>query len=78
MYTTLKILKLNNPFLPIVDYSGSIIQRIRYFSADIVGTPVHFVQNSQRLGKDLGEIYLEEDEMFISHDTVLLFTNLTP
>ena len=41
----------------------------------MVGKSAHHVNNSQHLVEDLGEIIVEEDEMFVSHDVVSLFTN---
>jgi hypothetical protein len=58
---------------------GSIGYNIYRSLADIlaplVGTTTHHVKNSQHLAQELGEILLEEGEIFVSHDVVSLFTN---
>ena len=49
------------------------------FMADILGALVgqtdQNVNNSQELAGDLGEIFVEEGDIFNSHDVVALFTN---
>ncbi|XP_072021952.1 uncharacterized protein [Amphiura filiformis] len=79
LYATPKIHKPDNPLRPIVDYTGSIGYNTSRALADIlapiVGTSIHHVNNSQHLAQDLGEVILEKDEIFVSHDVVSLFTN---
>ena len=79
MYCTPKIHKTGNPLKPIVDYTGSIGYRTSRALADIlaplVGKSDHYLNNSKYLAKEMISVMVEEDEMFISHDVVLLFTN---
>ena len=79
LYATPKIHKAGNPLRPIVDYTGSIGYNVSRALADIlgpmVGTTVHHVNNSFDLAEDLASVMIEEDEQFISHDVVSLFTN---
>ncbi len=64
---------------PIVDYTGSIGYNTSISLADIlnpiVGVTEHRVKNSFELAEDLCDVIIEEDEQFISHDVVSLFTN---
>ena len=80
MYCTPKIHKTGNPLRPIVDYTGSIGYRTSRSLADILGPLVgksqHHLNNSRDLAKEMDSIMIEEDEMFISHDVVSLFTNI--
>ena len=79
MYCTPKIHKEGNPLRPIVDYTGSIGYRtsraLAGILAPIVGKSEHHLNNSKDLANDMNSIMVEEDEMFISHDVVSLFTN---
>jgi len=79
MYCTPKIHKTGNPLRPIVDYTGSIGYRTSRALADImaplVGKSDHYLNNSKHLAKEMISVMVEEDEMFISHDVVSLFTN---
>ena len=79
MYCTPKIHKTGNPLRPIVDYTGSIGYNISRALADLlaplVGKTKYHVQNSKQLAGEMKEVQLEEDDMFVSHDVVSLFTN---
>ncbi len=79
LYATPKIHKPNNPLRPIVDYTGSIGYNTSRALADIlnpiVGVTEHHVSNSFELAEELCDVIIEEDEQFISHDVVSLFTN---
>ena len=79
MYCTPKIHKTGNPLRPIVDYTGSIGYNISRALADLlaplVGKTKYHVQNSKQLAGQMKEVKLEEDDMFVSHDVVSLFTN---
>jgi len=79
MYCTPKIYKTGNPLRPIVDYTGSIGYMTSRALADIlaplVGKSEHHLNNSKHLAKEMISVMVEEDEMFISHDVVSLFTN---
>ena len=79
MYCTPKIHKTGNPLRPIVDYTGSIGYRTSRALADIlaplVGKSGHHFNSSKDLAKEMISVIVEEDEMFISHDVVSLFTN---
>jgi len=62
-----------------VDYTGSIGYRTSRALADIlapfVGKSDHHLNNSKHLAKEMISFMVEEDEIFISHDVVALFTN---
>ncbi|XP_072030398.1 uncharacterized protein [Amphiura filiformis] len=79
IYCTPKIHKPGTPLRPIVDYTGSIGYATSRSLADILGPLIgnteHHVNNSAQLAEDLSEVMIEEDNMFISHDVVSLFTN---
>ena len=79
MYCTPKIHKTGNPLRPIVDYTGSIGYNISRALADLlaplVGKTKYHVQNSKQLAGEMKAVKLEEDDMFVSHDVVSLFTN---
>jgi len=79
MYCTPKIHKTGNPLRPVVDYTGSIGYRTSRALADIlaplVGKSDHHLNNSKHLAKEMIFVMVEEDEMFIFHDVVSLFTN---
>ena len=79
IYGTPKIHKPGNKVRPIVDYTGSIGYNTSRALADIlaplVGKTEHHVENSKRLADDLAQVYIEEGEIFNSHDVVSLFTN---
>ena len=80
MYCTPKIHKPGTPLRPIVDYTSSIGYATSRSMADIlapiIGKTEYHVKNSQQLAEDLAEVYIEEDEIFNSHDVVSLFTNV--
>ena len=62
-----------------MDYTASIGYRTSWALADIlaplVGKSDHHLNNSKHLAKEMISVMVEEDEMFISHDVVSLFTN---
>ena len=62
-----------------MDYTGSIGYMTSRALADIlaplVGKSEHHLNNSKHLAKEMISVMVEEDEMFISHDVVSLFTN---
>ncbi|XP_072046939.1 uncharacterized protein [Amphiura filiformis] len=74
--------KPRTPLRPIVDYTGSIGYATSRSLADILGPLIgnteHHLNNSAQLAEDLSEVMIEEDDMFISHDVVSLFTKYTP
>ncbi|CAH1244343.1 Hypp7269 [Branchiostoma lanceolatum] len=43
--------------------------------APLVGKSVHHIKNSKHLAEEMSTILIEEDDMFLSHDVVSLFTN---
>ena len=43
--------------------------------APLVGKSYHHLNNSKHLTKEIISVMVEEDELFISHDVVSLFTN---
>ncbi|XP_066289685.1 uncharacterized protein [Branchiostoma lanceolatum] len=79
MYCTPKIHKPGYPLRPIVDYTGSIGYNTSRALADLlaplVGKSVHHIKNSKHLAEEMSTILIEEDDMFLSHDVVSLFTN---
>ena len=79
IYCTPKIHKQGNPLRPIVDYTGSIGYNVSRSLADILGPLVgkseHHVKNSKHLAEAMSTIMIQEDEQFISHDVISLFTN---
>ncbi|KAI8507604.1 hypothetical protein Bbelb_149840 [Branchiostoma belcheri] len=79
MYCTPKIHKPGHPLRPIVDYTGSIGYNTSRALADLlaplVGQSTHHIKNSKHLAEEMSSILLEEDEIFLSHDVVSLFTN---
>ena len=80
VYATPKIHKPNVPLRPIVDYTGSIGYATSRALSDIlsplVGNTPRHVKNSQDLAEEMTEILIEEDENFLSHDVISLFTNV--
>ena len=62
-----------------MDYTGCIGYNISRALADLlaplVGKTKYHVQNSKQLAGEMKEVQLEEDDMFVSHDVVSLFTN---
>ena len=80
MYCTPKIHKPGTPLRPIVDYTGSIGYATSISMADILAPIIskteYHVKNSQQLAEDLAEVYIEEDEIFNSHEVVSLFKNV--
>ena len=79
MYCTPKIHKPDNPLRPIVDYTGSIGYNVSRSLTDllapIVGKTTHNITNSKHLASEMACVMIEQDEMFLSHDVVSLFTN---
>ena len=79
MYCTLKIHKRDNPLRPIVDYTGSIGYNVSTSLADLLALIVektsHHIKNTKHLANETASIMIEQDEMFLSHDVVSLFTN---
>ena len=79
MYCTRKIHKPDNPLRPIVDYTGSIGYNMSRSLADllapIVGKTTHNITNSKHLASEMAWVMIEQDEMFLLHDVVSLFTN---
>ena len=80
MYCMPKTHKAGNLLRPVVDYTGFIGYRTSQALADIlaplVGKSDHHLNNSKHLAKEMISVMVEEDEMFISHDVVSLFTNM--
>ena len=80
VYATPKIHKPNAPLRPIVDYTGSIGYATSRSLSDIlsplVGNTAQHVKNSQHLSEAVSEIFIEENENFLSHDVISLFTNV--
>ena len=64
---------------PIVDYTRSIgynaPRSLAHLLAPIVGKISHHIKNSKYLVNEMVSIMIEQDEMFLSHDVVSLFTN---
>ncbi|KAI8496755.1 hypothetical protein Bbelb_254100 [Branchiostoma belcheri] len=62
-----------------VDHTGSVGYNTSRALADLlaplVGTTEHHIKNSKHLAEEITSILIEEDEMFVSHDVVSLFTN---
>ena len=79
MYCTPKNHKPHNPLRPIVDYTGSIGYNVSRSLADllapIVGKTTHNITNSKHLASEMACVMIEQDEMFLSHDVMSLFTN---
>ena len=79
LHGTPKVHKPGNKVRPIVDYTGSIWYNTFRALADILtpllGKTEHRVVNSKHLAEDLAQVYIEEGEIFNSHDVVSLFTN---
>jgi len=79
IYCTPKIHKPGAPLRPIVDYTGSICYNLSRSLADLlsplVGKTPHHVQNSKDLAECMQHVVLDEEDIFLSHDVVSLFTN---
>ena len=79
MYCTPKIHKPDNPLKPIVDYTGSIGYNVSRSLADllapIAGTTSPHIKNSKHLANEVASIMIGQDQMFLSHDIMSLFTN---
>ena len=63
----------------IVDYTGSIGNNVSQALAEllvplVVKTKYH-VKNAKHLADELKDLKLDEEDMFVSHDVVSLFTN---
>ena len=72
-YCTSKIHKTGNPLRPQYRYRTS--RALADILAPLVGKSDHHLNNSKHLAKKMISVMVEEDEMFISHDVVSLFTN---
>ena len=79
LYCTTKIHKKDNPIRPIVDYTDSMGYETSRALADLlnpfIGNTEHHVKNSKDLADELSGVFIEDNEMFNSHDVVSLFTN---
>ena len=81
MFCTPTIHKPDNPVRPIIDYTGSIEFNGSRSLADllahfIVGKTTHNITNSKHLASEMACGMIEQDEMFVSHDVMSLFTNI--
>ncbi|XP_072014850.1 uncharacterized protein [Amphiura filiformis] len=81
LYCTTKIHKQGNPVRPIVDYTDSLGYQTSKALADLlnplIGNTEHHVKNSKDLAEELSGVFIEEHEIFNSHDVVSLFTKYT-
>ena len=79
LYCTTKIHKTGNPIRPIVDYTGSIgyqtSKALAEILAPMVGKSEHHVVNSKSLAEEMMSVYIDDGEIFNSHDVVSLFTD---
>ena len=80
VYYTPNIHKPDNSLRPIVDYTGSIGYNVSRSLADLLAPIVrktsHHIKNSKHLANEFASIMIEQDEMFLSHEIVSLFTNI--
>ena len=78
LYCTTKIHENGNPVRPIVDYTGSTgyqtLKALSEILAPLVGTTVPHEVNSKQLA-EMSSVFVEEDDIFNSHDVVSFFTN---
>ena len=78
IYGTPKIHKPDTPLRPIVDCIGSVTYNLSKSLVEtikpLLGLTEHHCKNSKELAKDLQQITIQSDEIFISHDVVSLFT----
>ena len=79
MYCTHKIHKVGNPLRPIVDYTGSINYNVSQALVELlvlmVGKSKYHVQTAKHLADEIKDLKLDEEDMFVFHDVVSLFTN---
>ena len=79
LYCTTKIHKKDNPIRPIVDYTDSLGYETSRALEDLlnplIGNTEHHVKNSKDPADELSGVFIEDNEMFNSHDVVSLFTN---
>jgi len=79
LYCTPKIHKTGAPLRPIVDYIESIGYNTTKALADILtpmlGKTEHHVKNSRHLANFMKDFTIDDDDRFVSHDVVALFTN---
>ena len=79
LYCTTKIHKKDNPIRPIVDYTDSMGYETSRALADLLNPLIrnteHHVKNSKDLANELSGVFIEDNEMFFSHDVVSLFIN---
>ncbi|XP_072025291.1 uncharacterized protein [Amphiura filiformis] len=79
LYCTTKIHKQGDPIKPIVDCIGSVgyqtSKALAEILAPIVGQTEHHVTNSKSLAEEISGIYIDDGDIFNSHDVVSLFTN---
>lgn len=78
MYGTPKIHKKGTPLRPIVDSIGSVTYKLSKELVEIIkpllGQTEQHCKNSKQLARELSNVTVESDEIFISHDVVSLFT----
>ncbi len=74
-----KIHKEGNTLRPIVDYTGSIGYNTARGLVDLLnllfGLTPHHTNNSKDLAQELATVYIQNGDIFNSHDVVSLFTN---
>ena len=74
LYCTTKIHKKDNPVRPIVDYTDSMGYETSRALADLlnplIGNTKHHVKNSKDLAEELSGVFIEENEIFNSHQRV--------
>ena len=62
-----------------MDYTGSIGYNVSQALAELlvplVGKTKYHVKNAKHLADELKDLKLDEEDMFVSHDVVSLFTN---
>ena len=67
------------PLRPIVDYTRSIGYNVSQALAELlvplIGKTKYHVKNVKHLADELKDLKLDEEDMFVSHDVVSLFTN---
>ena len=80
MYCTPKIHKPGAPLRPIVDYTGSTgyntSKALAEILAPMLGTTEHHIKNSRDLAELMKDFTIAEDEEFVSHDVVTIFTSM--
>ncbi|XP_072041252.1 uncharacterized protein [Amphiura filiformis] len=68
-----------NPVRPIVDYTDSLgyetSKALAGLLNPLIGNTEHHVKNSKDLAEELSGVFIEDHEIFNSHDVVSLFTN---